>query len=75
MAKTRTRRDVDFERDAAALREQLNACRGQWPLIALSGEVSHSWLSQFARGLIPNPGVATLQRVHAALSEFTGRRK
>jgi len=30
-------------------------------------DVSHSWVSQFVRGKIPNPGYATLKRIQAAL--------
>lgn len=50
-----------------AIRSRLDARRGEWPEIARQACVSHSWLSQFARGLIPNPGIRTLERLDAAL--------
>lgn len=49
------------------LRERLNGRRGQWPRIAASAEVSHSWLSQFARDKIPNPGFVTLKKLAEAM--------
>jgi transcriptional regulator with XRE-family HTH domain len=42
--------------------------KGEWQTIATAAEVSHSWISQFCRGLIANPGYATLKRLHAALA-------
>lgn len=54
--------DLDVE-----VRTRLEARRGEWPGIADRARVSHSWISQFVRGKIPNPGYETLKRLHAAL--------
>ena len=43
------------------VRELLEKRRGDWPRIAKGGGVSHSWISQFVRQKIPNPGYATLR--------------
>jgi transcriptional regulator with XRE-family HTH domain len=51
------------------VRAGLERHRGDWPRIAQSASVSHSWISQFVRGKIPNPGYATLKRLHSALDE------
>lgn len=51
------------------VREGLESRRGEWKTIAESAKVSHSWISQFVRGKIPNPGFATLQRLQKTLSE------
>ena len=51
------------------IRQLLALHRGQWHLIADVTEVSHSWLSKFARGKITNPGYATLKRLHACLRD------
>lgn len=45
----------------------LEAKRGQWREIAAATNVSYSWLSKFANGRIPNPGYATLLRLHQHL--------
>ena len=50
-----------------AIRSRLEARRGEWPDIAKQAGVSHSWLSQFMRGLIPNPGIRTLEKLDAVL--------
>ena len=55
------------------VRAALEARRGDWPAIAQRAGVSHSWLSQFVRGLIPNPGIETLRAVAAALKAPTKR--
>ncbi len=52
----------------AALRERLENRRGDWPEIAVSAGISHSWLSKFANGHIPNPGLRTLERLELALA-------
>lgn len=52
----------------AEVRQMLEARRGDWRQIAVDAEVSHSWISQFVRGLIPNPGFATLKRLHVHLA-------
>lgn len=54
------------------LRERLIQRRGQWPKIAAGAEVSHSWLSQFARNKIPNPGFVTLKRLAEAMDALPG---
>lgn len=42
------------------VRDLLESRRGDWMRIAQGAGVSHSWISQFVRGKIPNPGFATL---------------
>lgn len=49
------------------VRTLLQKRRGDWAAIAKSAEVSHSWLSKFFRGEIPNPGYTTLKRVRDSL--------
>ncbi len=49
------------------VREALERCRGNWKQIAVSAKVSHSWISQFVRRKIPNPGYATLTRLREEL--------
>lgn len=49
------------------IRNRLLARRGEWPAIAASSGVSHSWISKFVRGQIPNPGYTTLTRLGACL--------
>ena len=50
------------------VRTLLEAKRGDWQDVAKRAEVSYSWLSKFVNGHIPNPGYATLKRLHDALS-------
>lgn len=50
------------------VRAALEKRRGDWPRIAESADVSHSWISQFCRGKIPNPGFETLKKLHATLN-------
>ena len=50
------------------VRQLLEARRGDWKVIAEHSDVSHSWISQFVRGLIPNPGFATLKRISEHLT-------
>ena len=50
------------------VRQMLEARRGDWKVIAEQADVSHSWISQFVRGLIPNPGFTTLKRMHEHLA-------
>jgi len=47
----------------------LESRRGDWQAIAMKADVSHSWLSKFVNGHIPNPGYATLKRLHECLTE------
>lgn len=49
------------------VRGALDKRRGDWRRVAEAAGVSHSWISQFVRGKIPNPGYATLVRLHAEL--------
>lgn len=49
------------------VRSRLLARRGEWPAIAALSGVSHSWISKFVRGQIPNPGYTTLTRLGACL--------
>lgn len=51
----------------AEVRRQLEERRGSWPAIAVEAGISHSWISQFVRGRIPNPGYVTLKDLHAVL--------
>ncbi len=46
------------------VRRMLAERRGDWPRIAREADVSHSWISQFVRGKIDNPGYATLRRLY-----------
>jgi transcriptional regulator with XRE-family HTH domain len=50
------------------VRELLEQRRGTWASVARECEISHSWISQFVRGKIPNPGFVTLSRLQAYLS-------
>ncbi|EHK65969.1 hypothetical protein KYC_12608 [Achromobacter arsenitoxydans SY8] len=49
------------------VKNRLLARRGEWPAIAASSGISHSWISKFVRGQIPNPGYTTLTRLGACL--------
>jgi transcriptional regulator with XRE-family HTH domain len=49
------------------VRQALVQRRGQWPRIAEECDVSHSWISQFVRDKIPNPGFKTLTRLREYL--------
>jgi len=53
-----TNKPLDLE-----VRELLDARRGDWQRIAEGAAISHSWISQFMRGKIPNPGFATLSNL------------
>jgi transcriptional regulator with XRE-family HTH domain len=59
--------DLDVE-----VKRLLEANRGEWPRVCIRAQVSHSWVSKFVRGEIPNPGFATLKRLHAALTTVGG---
>lgn len=54
----------------AQTREMLAKCRGRWPEVAERSGVSHPWISKFARGQIPNPGVLTLDAVDSVLRQM-----
>lgn len=49
------------------IRAELVARRGDWIAISAKAGVSHSWISQFCRNKIPNPGIGTLRSVARAL--------
>lgn len=51
------------------VKDLLAARKGHWQLIVEQSGVSHSWLSKFANGRIPNPGYATLKRLHECLND------
>ena len=53
----------------AEVRRQLEERRGRWPTIAVEAGISHSWISQFVRHRIPNPGYATLCKLQDALED------
>ena len=48
----------------AQIKALLERRRGDWAEIAAGAGVSYSWLSKFANGHIPNPGFATLCKLH-----------
>lgn len=52
----------------ADVKALLESRRGDWQAIANKADVSHSWLSKFVNGHIPNPGYATLKRLHECLT-------
>jgi transcriptional regulator with XRE-family HTH domain len=54
------------------VRALLEERRGDWKRIAADADVSHSWISQFVRGLIPNPGYATLKKLRQHLVTSPG---
>lgn len=56
--------NVTLDKD---VRSALEARRGQWRLIAAQAEVSHSWISQFMRGRVQNPGFQTLLRLAVSM--------
>lgn len=41
--------------------------KGDWVALAAESGVSYSWLTKFAQGHIPNPGIATLAKLTAAI--------
>lgn len=56
-----------------AIRAQLEKRRGEWPEIGKQSGVSHSWLSKFTNHRIPNPGLRTLEKLAAVLSDTTSQ--
>lgn len=50
-----------------AIRDRLTERRGDWAEIAEQSGVSHSWISKFVNGRIPNPGYATLEKLSTVL--------
>lgn len=51
------------------VRKALDGKRGAWRQVAADTGVSYSWISQFVRGKIPNPGYATLVRLRDELAK------
>lgn len=51
------------------VRAALERKRGAWKRVAADTGVSYSWISQFVRGKIPNPGYATLVRLRDELAK------
>lgn len=49
------------------VRAGLCSRRGDWLQIAQAADVSHSWISKFVNRRIPNPGYATLTKLHDQL--------
>lgn len=49
------------------VRQMLIDSKGTWHQLAEEAEVSHSWLSKFARGVTNNPGLARLKRVERCI--------
>lgn len=52
------------------VRDLLSAQRGNWAGIAASANVSHSWISKFVNGHIPNPGYGRLHRLAEQLERL-----
>ena len=46
--------------------------KGDWLAVAERSGVSYSWLSKFVNGHIPNPGFATLTKLHQSLTGTEG---
>lgn len=59
--------DCDTPISEAEVKSLLESKRGDWQAIADRADVSHSWLSKFVNGRIPNPGTQTLRKVRAAI--------
>lgn len=57
----------------ADVRAALEKRRGEWKLIAEQSKISHSWISQFVRGKIPNPGYETLRGLAQRLGLADGQ--
>jgi transcriptional regulator with XRE-family HTH domain len=46
------------------IRNELIARKGRWPDVCKATGVGYSWLTKFAQGKIPNPGISRLQVLH-----------
>lgn len=57
------------------LRDLLTERKGFWADITEATNVSHSWLSKFVNGHIPNPGYGTMKKVHEHLTSPARRKK
>ena len=53
----------------------LEGRRGDWEVIAKDAGISYSWLSKFARNLIPNPGYVTLRRLAEYLEKTAPKQR
>ncbi len=51
------------------VRAALERKRGVWRRVAADTGVSYSWISQFVRNKIPNPGYATLVKLRDELAK------
>jgi hypothetical protein len=54
-----------------AVKDLLVKHKGHWQTVVDEAKVSHSWLSKFVNGHIPNPGYPQLKRVHDCLKRLT----
>ena len=52
------------------VRTILEKRRGDWQAISDESKISHSWLSKFVNGHIPNPGLTTLRKVRGAIERI-----
>lgn len=52
-----------------AIKSQLELRRGEWLDVAKQAGVSHSWISKFVNGHIPNPGYGTLVKLSDVLNQ------
>lgn len=43
--------------------------KGDWVSLAAESGVSYSWLTKFAQGHIPNPGIGTLSKLTTAIQQ------
>ena len=57
------------------VRDRLNAVKGHWRQVEENARVSYSWLSQFARGVIKNPGIDTVIMVDDVVAAVAARNK
>lgn len=51
------------------VRDLLANRKGDWQALSQASDVSYSWLSKFFNGHIPNPGFATLKKLHDELTK------
>ena len=62
-----TKRTVEARRRMVI--DALERKRGVWRRVAADTGVSYSWISQFVRNKIPNPGYATLVKLRDELAK------
>ena len=65
---------TDLDHQVKALLDAKRGVRGEWKRAAEAAGISLSWVHQFARGCIPNPGIETLRKLHRELSQDTALR-